>query len=284
VEARTHYAFGALITAAVAPPVSRAVGLDLSPIALAAGVAIGTLGGVLPDIDTPRSLVTHGLLPASGRRETIVVAIGQLLSIPPRLVGLFARSVFEHRGATHSLAFTAIWALMAAPLYAAGGCGLVIGASYLIDLIAKLTHANPIGFDPTPVVSWIVAHTPEVMPLVILCIACGYLSHLLADGITRAPIRLWWPSHRRVWLFPKPLRIRTGGMTERDLLLPLVVLAAVAVIVLQIGVPLRNELVAHQRRAECAHLVAGDHRGACGDAREARPRRRARRARSASGR
>ena len=44
----THYALGALVTGAVAPPLSRAVGLDLTPAELAVGVAIGTLAGVLP--------------------------------------------------------------------------------------------------------------------------------------------------------------------------------------------------------------------------------------------
>lgn len=141
-EATTHYALGALTTAAVAPPVGRLLGMDLSPVELAGGVAIGTLAGVLPDIDHPRSLITRGLLPLRGRGEGIAMALGQLLSIPPRLIGLLARSVFEHRGATHSLVFLVVWAVIAAPLYAALACALVIVVSYGLDLGGKVTGST----------------------------------------------------------------------------------------------------------------------------------------------
>lgn len=73
----THYALGALVTGAVAPPLSRAVGLDLTPAELGVGIAIGTLAGVLPDIDTPRSVVTHGLLPLRGRGASVAVLLGR---------------------------------------------------------------------------------------------------------------------------------------------------------------------------------------------------------------
>jgi membrane-bound metal-dependent hydrolase YbcI (DUF457 family) len=241
VKSVTHYALGALVTGAVAPPLSRAVGLDLTPAELAVGVAIGTLAGVLPDIDTPRSVVTHGLLPLRGRGASAAVLLGQLLSIPPRAVGVLARSAFEHRGATHSLAFAAIWAVLAAPLYAALGCALIVGSGYMVELIAQLVAgADPLRMDPTAVVSWIVTRASGAMPLVILCVLCGYLSHLLADAMTIAPIRLWWPSRRRVWVLPRPLRIKTGGSFERYLLQPLAVIGAVAVIVVQVGIPLCN--------------------------------------------
>lgn len=242
-ESSTHYALGAFTTAAVAPPVGRLLGLDLSPVELAAGVAVGTLAGVLPDIDHPRSLVTRGLLPLSGRGEGVAVFAGQLLSIPPRLVGLFARSVFEHRGGTHSLVFLTVWAVLAAPLYAALACGLVLVVSYALALGGKLAHStDPLALDPGPAAGWIVEHTPEVMPLVALCVVCGYLSHLLSDGVTSAPIRLFWPSSRKVWIAPEGLRTTTGSPVERYVIRPFAVLAAVAVIVLQIGLPLREEI------------------------------------------
>ena len=189
------------MTGAVAPPLSTALGLDLTPAALAVGVAIGTLAGVLPDIDTPRSVVTHGLLPLRGRGASVAVGLGQLLSIPPRVVGVLARSVFEHRGATHSLAFAMLWAVLAAPLYAALGCALIVASGYLVDLVAKLA-ADPVRLDPSLVVSWTVGRASGAMPLVILRVLCGYLSHLLADAMTVAPIRLWWPSRRRCGCFP----------------------------------------------------------------------------------
>lgn len=256
-EATTHYALGALTTAAIAPPAARLLGLDLSAIELAAGVAIGTLAGVLPDIDHPRSLITRGLLPLRGRGEGIAMALGQLLSIPPRLVGVFARSVFAHRGATHSLVFLIIWAVLAAPLYAALACGLAIIVSYGLDLGAKLTGAtDPLRLEPGPVFAWLAERTPEVVPLVVLCVSCGYLSHLIADAMTKAPIRLFWPHPRRVWALPAPLRIDTGGRFERYLLRPLAILAACVVIALQIGLPLRDE-IADRVDATRASSVAG---------------------------
>lgn len=244
-EGTTHYALGALTTAAFAPPAARLLGLDLSPVELAAGVGIGTLAGVLPDIDHPRSLISRGLLPLRGRGEGVAMALGQLLSIPPRLVGVFARSVFEHRGATHSLVFLVVWAVLAAPLYAGLVAVLAIVVSYGLDLGAKLTGAtDPLRLEPGPVFAWLVERTPEVVPLVILCVSSGYISHLIADAMTKAPIRLFWPSSRRVWALPAPLRIATGERIERYLLRPLAVLAAVAVIALQIGLPLRDEIAA----------------------------------------
>jgi hypothetical protein len=112
--------------------------------------------------------------------------------------------------------------VLAAPLYAAVGCALIVGSGYLVELLAKLAAAaDRLRVDPSVVVSWIVPRACGAMPLVILCVLCGYLSHLLADAMTLAPIRLWWPSRRRVWLLPRPLRIRTGGSVERLLLQPL---------------------------------------------------------------
>jgi membrane-bound metal-dependent hydrolase YbcI (DUF457 family) len=245
VEATTHYALGALTTAAVAPTAGRLLGLDLSPTELAAGVAIGTIAGVLPDIDHPQSLITRGLLPLRGRGQGLALLIGQLLSIPPRLIGVFARSVFEHRGATHSLFFLVLWAAAAAPLYAALAAGLVLLAGYGLVLGGKVAGSeDPLSLDPGPVVAWIIEQTPAVMPLVILCVSLGYLSHLLADAMTKAPIKLLWPHPRRVWLLPEPLRIDTGASFERALIQPLAVLGAIALIVIQIGLPVRDEITA----------------------------------------
>lgn len=237
-EATSHYALGALTTAAAAPAVSRLLGFELSPVELAAGVAIGTIAGVLPDIDHPQSLITRGVLPLRGRGNGLALAIGQLLSIPPRFVGLFARSVFEHRGATHSLTFLALWSVAAAPLYGALGAGLVLIVSYALAVGGKLADSSdPISLDPAPATVWIIDHIPAVMPLVILCVSLGYLSHLLADGMTKAPIKALWPLKRRVFLLPKALRIDTGGRVECLLIRPAAVLGSIAVIAVQLGAP-----------------------------------------------
>jgi inner membrane protein len=47
-----------------------------------------------------------------------------------------------------------------------------------------------------------------------LAFGLGYLSHLLADGLTRHGIPLLWPWPGQVHLLPRPLRVRTGGPGE----------------------------------------------------------------------
>lgn len=51
-------------------------------------------------------------------------------------------------------------------------------------------------------------------PDVGLAFGLGYLSHLLADGLTKTGIPLLWPLPGRVHLLPPGLRIRTGGVGE----------------------------------------------------------------------
>ena len=128
--------------------VSRYSGLPLlEPLAL--GMAV--LGGLLPDLDHPRSWV--------GRRLA-------LISWP------LAR-LFGHRGITHSLL-------------------AVFGVSALWWWLANPTAPQ-------------LATVPLVEPLLV-----GYLSHLIADGLTPAGVPLLWPNRRR---FTVPL-VATGGMVE----------------------------------------------------------------------
>ena len=43
----------------------------------------------------------------------------------------------------------------------------------------------------------------------------GYVSHIVADGLTKSGVPLLWPFYpKAVHLLPKPLRIRTGGSVE----------------------------------------------------------------------
>jgi membrane-bound metal-dependent hydrolase YbcI (DUF457 family) len=62
--------------------------------------------------------------------------------------------------------------------------------------------------------------------------ALGYFAHVLADACTPSGVCLWWPvSRRRVWLLPRPLRIRTGSPREALLALAAATVAvAVAVL------------------------------------------------------
>lgn len=51
-------------------------------------------------------------------------------------------------------------------------------------------------------------------PEVGLAFGLGYLSHLVADGLTWHGIPLLWPWPGQVHLLPRPLRVRTGGPGE----------------------------------------------------------------------
>ncbi len=42
----------------------------------------------------------------------------------------------------------------------------------------------------------------------------GYISHLLADALTKSGIRLWWPSQRRFRLLPKRIAVVTGSLVD----------------------------------------------------------------------
>jgi membrane-bound metal-dependent hydrolase YbcI (DUF457 family) len=136
----------ALFTAAFAPATSDILHLGLTPGELAVGVAIGMVAGVLPDIDHPDSLITHGILPGRRLFGRIGKILGWLLSLPPRIIGIGARATMNHRGGTHSVLFMLGWTLLAAPIYAllAGGVVYVL-AIILQALAAVLPFQNPIN-------------------------------------------------------------------------------------------------------------------------------------------
>jgi inner membrane protein len=61
--------------------------------------------------------------------------------------------------------------------------------------------------------------------------ALGYCAHVLADACTPSGVPLWWPvSRRRVWLVPRPLRIRTGSLREALLALAAATVAVALVV------------------------------------------------------
>ena len=54
-----------------------------------------------------------------------------------------------------------------------------------------------------------------------LAFGLGYLSHLLADSLTKAGTPFLWPLADKMYLLPKPLRIRTGSPVETLLFMAL---------------------------------------------------------------
>lgn len=242
---RTHYVAGALATAALAPPTSTLLGLDLSPTELAIGVGIGVIAGVLPDIDHPDSLVTKGLLPGRKMFGKIGKVLGWYLSIPPRIVGVGARATMNHRGGTHSALFMLGWTLLAAPMYAAMTAGLAFLVSFVLGALAGVLPGPDLNFNPGDVASWLWEKTPGIMPLVMLSVFWGYFAHLLTDSMTKVPVPWPWPfSKRRLFVLPKGFRITTDSFVENRFIRPMMLVLAVAAFAFNIGVPLVQDVKA----------------------------------------
>lgn len=218
---KTHVAFGALFWVAAAPIVGPAAGVDVTPGVMIGGLGITAIASVLPDIDHPNALITKGYVPGSRSLGAPARWASLILSIPPRLVGMVARSAMGHRGGTHSILFMLLWTFGALPLYA-------LCAGVGAWLLSGALSWTPLGFDPGSVWAWEREHLPAFMPLVMLSVFLGYLSHLFSDSLNQAPVPWLWPLKKRIFFLPKPLRIKVSSPTEW-LVRMLVILLAVVI-------------------------------------------------------
>lgn len=212
--AKTHVPFAALTTVAAAPIVGQAVGQPFTPETLLIAVAVGSIAGMLPDIDHPGALLSGGKIFPNARSipkpiRPLMMAFGFFLSMPPRFLGYFVRGVFGHRGGTHSLVFLLLWALLAAPIYA----GFVFGLAWLASAILAPT---PLAFNPGGTWDFFMANADVIMPVAIIAIALGYFSHLLSDSFNTVPVPWLWPfvDKRFFLLYPPFLRITVGTSSE----------------------------------------------------------------------
>jgi len=160
--------------------------------------AAAALGGLLPDIDEPRSMIAH--LPGKGRNVACEAtgsgAVAGLLNLVVNLVtgmleavtvalAAFVKSMLGHRGATHSLALA---------------LGTTVATTLAVVVLSGVAEANT-GFR-------IPLHVGPALGL-------GYLSHLVTDGMTQSGVPLLWPlTKKRVRMLPKPLAVRTGGFLD----------------------------------------------------------------------
>ncbi len=186
---RTHVAFAAALGLGLSLALRESESGWLAGMGLAiqesesgwlVGTGLAALGGLLPDIDEPRSLIGHSpqiLARGATRRSrrgsltrVLILVLGELLTGLVQALSTAIRELMGHRGMMH-------WALMAVALAVplAALWGPHIGLYFLI----------------------------------------GYLSHLALDMMTRSGVPVLGPlSKRRLHLLPPLLRVRTGGPVD----------------------------------------------------------------------
>lgn len=248
---KTHMPFGTVFALGGLAALDHFQLFDASPGEYAIAGAIGAVAGILPDIDHPESLLSHGVIPSGKLLGRVGRWLGFLLSLPPRLIGIAVKATMSHRGGTHSLTFLVLWAVAAAPIYA-----FMFTAIGALIAIAGGAVVSPIAGDP----GWDLAASGRVIadeitaatPLIMVSVAFGYLAHLVSDSLTNVPVPWLWPfSKRRFFLAPPGLRIRTGGIVETTLVRPIVTIVATAAVLLLIAIPAgQNALDAGQVELE----------------------------------
>jgi len=210
---RTHAASGGLAFAASAPLLSG-LGVDLSPVGLAVGVVAAAGAALLPDLDHPSSTVARALGPLSGALARVVAAISG-----------------GHRQGTHSLVGVASFTVLALLADQAGTSGRTVLAVLMLVLASaglhlRLSRAPVLHLAICALVGFvIVAACPEVSGGVMpIAVAVGAAAHLFGDALTREGIPVLWPFRLdRVRL----ATLATGGLTERLLIGPAMLVAAV---------------------------------------------------------
>jgi membrane-bound metal-dependent hydrolase YbcI (DUF457 family) len=204
---RTHALTGAAAGAGIAAcyPHLLPAPLWTRALTLIAGTALTAGAALLPDIDHHSSTVTRVYGP-------LTASFGWLVNL---IMG-------GHRRGTHSLLGVALMAALAE----AGACwrhtpwGLLLAWPMILALagLVRLFHI-PGWFDdvaPIPVVLALVYLTPVPLWYVPLVLALGALVHIGGDMITAEGCPLLWPLPGCYG----PGLIRTGGFTERWLIVP----------------------------------------------------------------
>ncbi len=146
---------------------------------LTTAAAAAMVGGLIPDVDLATSLVAHET--GTGRGQGCLT--GMVFHWVRKLLG-------GHRGFTHSL-----WACVI--------CGFVLGLN--VGTLHLGDYALPIAWNGL-LGSW-----SDLGPAFTL----GYLSHILADMLTREGVKFGWPLvEGDVGLGPRVLRFSNGSWRE----------------------------------------------------------------------
>ena len=189
----THAPLGA-ISGILSLHLLQAVGVNPSPggsVAVLIAVGVGLVGGLLPDIDQPTSLIAN---PGLQARKAVYTTFGirrhslvgyafalpfTLVNLPVRALAGLLKATLGHRGIMHSF-----------------GAGVLWSATLLLILFGlTLLHLPALGL-------WELA----------VYLLAGYTSHLLSDGITYSGQPLLWPlSKHKFNLAPPGLRVSASG-------------------------------------------------------------------------
>jgi membrane-bound metal-dependent hydrolase YbcI (DUF457 family) len=149
------------------------------PFAVIAATGVAAFGALLPDIDLATSRIAHET--GTGRGQGCLT--GALFHLLRRLMG-------GHRALTHSLWAAAVCVVL---------FGLQLGP---VSLAGRTLPA----FWPGALGGWSDLGTAFTL---------GYLSHILADMLTREGVKFWYPlSRAEVGLGPRALRFSTGSWVE----------------------------------------------------------------------
>ena len=154
---------------------------------------------------------THRLIGTS-LAGVAALATGSSIFVAVGLVGVAYKTskgpdqleggILPHRGPTHR-----VWAVAVA----AGAAALAVAFAW--PRVMRL--AWPGDADP----SWLVGFGPTAALVVASGVVLGYGGHLAADACTRGGLRV---AGRKVWLLPRPLRIKVGSWAEALLFLAIV--------------------------------------------------------------
>lgn len=179
-----HMTHGALAGLVVAPLVPHPLGLVPTTVLV---VAIGTVGGLVPDLDHPKSRLSHALGPVTWLLNKILVRLSKAVFYATRTNRDY-KDTNGHRCLTHTPVFAAV---------------LAVGA--FIGLEATSAHALAVP--------------------VSVALGAGCIAHLCGDSLTNSGVPWLWPlkdrSTGRRWQhygIPKAMRFETGGGTHKHAL------------------------------------------------------------------
>lgn len=178
----SHAVLGAFATAGVLEFMGHRVTRldDIVPLGLA--VALGAVVALLPDIDSPNTMIRRIFKVRTSHSQRRLIRSKNIFAFilnTVRLVIAYFLDILSyflpHRGPTH-------WLIVA------------VGLSAIVWWLCQFFQA--------PDWVWIAFLT-------------GYVSHLVADGCTRAGVKLFMPFYKKSVKLPvKALRVRTGSWQE----------------------------------------------------------------------